>query len=226
MKKSIGIIFADDMEYKPFEDFASPRGGVTTQLCGCNKITLEMDNVIIHAIESGIGKVNAAAATCFLKEQCGVDMILNAGLSGAVSGLKREDVIAGESYVECDFDLRIFNYKLGQKPAGEYIYFADKNLLDLALTVQGVKKAKLGTGDFFLADKLKKDEYLNEFSINAFDMETAAIAAVSEKYGLPFLSLRKVSDDADDESVYDYRDMNEKCESTLTEVLIEIIKSI
>ncbi len=226
MKKSIGIIFADDMEYKPFEDFAKQKDCEITKLYGCNKITLEMENAIVHVIESGIGKVNAAAATCFLKELCGAEIILNAGLSGAVSGLEREDLVAGESYVECDFDLQVFGYKLGQKPAGEYIYSADKDLLSSALEIRGVKKARLGTGDFFLADSSKKIQYLNEFSINAFDMESAAIAAVCHKYQIPFLSLRKISDDADDGSVDDYRDMNEKCETTLTEALIKIIEGI
>lgn len=226
MKKNIGIIFADDMEYKPFEEFASKIGCDTTTLCGCNKITLETKNATIHAIESGIGKVNAAIATCVLKEQCGVELVLNAGLSGAVSGLVREDVVAGQSYVECDFDLRKFGYKQGQKPMGEYVYIADEKLLNSALEIHGVKSAKLGTGDFFLADSAKKAEYLLEFSINAFDMESAAIAAVCDKYKLPFLSVRKVSDDADDDSIHDYRKMNEKCESTLTEVLVKIIESI
>jgi len=226
MKKSIGIIFADDMEYKPFEEFAKQRGGETSELCGCNKITLKMENATIHAIESGIGKVNATIATCVLKEQCGVQMILNAGLSGAVSGLARGDVAAGESYVECDFDLRAFGYKQGQKPMGEYVYNADESLLSFALTIHGVKKAKLGTGDFFLADSAKKVEYSSEFSINAFDMESAAIAAACDKYKLPFLSVRKVSDDAEDGSIHDYREMNEKCESTLTEVLVKIIENI
>ncbi len=226
MKKNIGIIFADDMEYKPFCEYASENGGVESKLCGCNKITMDIGEHKVYAIECGIGKVNAAMATCFLKEECNAEIILNAGLSGAVSGLLREDIVAGESYVECDFDLRAFGYEVGHKPSGDYLYIADEILLNAAVSIDGVKKAKLGTGDFFLSDKDKKEEYKNTFKINAFDMETAAIAAVCKKYQIPFLSVRKISDDAEDESVTAYREMNQKCEDSLTEVLIKIIEKI
>ena len=226
MKKNIGIIFADDLEYKPFAEYASKNNGESSKLLGCNKITINIGENVVHAIESGVGKVNAAMAVCILKEHCDVELILNAGLSGAVSGLLREDVVAGESYVECDFDLRAFGYIPGKKPSGEYVYSANENLLELALTIEGIKKAKLGTGDFFLSEKEKKEEYKKEFGINAFDMETAAIAAACEKYNIPFLSVRKISDDADDESVIKYREMNQKCEESLTEILVKLVNKI
>ena len=54
-------------------------------------------------------------------------------------------------------------------------------------------------------------------------METAAIASVCDKCGIPMLSLRKISDDADDCSVEDYREMNEREEACLTELLEKII---
>ncbi|MEG0979283.1 MAG: 5'-methylthioadenosine/S-adenosylhomocysteine nucleosidase [Oscillospiraceae bacterium] len=226
MKKNIGIIFADDLEFKPFEDYAKINGAEASKLCGCNKITMQKGEKIIHAIESGVGKVNATVATCVLIEQCGVSAMLNAGLSGAISGMQREDIVAGESCVECDFDLRAFGYPQGQKPTGERVYSADEELLNIALDIKGIKKAKLGTGDFFLADKNKKDKYSEIFGINAFDMESVAIAIACSKYAVPFLSLRKISDDADDKSVSSYREMNQKCEKTLTEVLLKIIEKI
>ena len=54
-------------------------------------------------------------------------------------------------------------------------------------------------------------------------METAAIASVCDKAEIPFLSLRKISDDADDSSVEDYREMNNRKESCLTELRLNIL---
>ena len=138
--------------------------------------------------------------------------------------LKREDMIAATSHVECDFDLTAIGYGPGVKADGQrYIYKADETLLSYALQSDGIIAAPTGTGDIFLTDKVKKDYYRECFGIEAFDMETAAIASVCDKAEIPFLSLRKISDDADDSSVEDYREMNNRKESCLTELLLNIL---
>ncbi len=187
------------------------------QLCG--------KDVVI--VKSGIGKVNAASATAFLIGDDKADIILNAGLSGAVQKLRREDMIAVESYVECDYDLTAIGKPLGVKADGQkYIYSADEKLMSYALMSEGIISAKAGTGDIFLTDKVKKELYKDTFGIESFDMESAAIAGVCDKCGIPMLSLRKISDDADDASVEDYREMNNRQESCLTELLANIFSRI
>lgn len=222
MKKIIGFIFADDMEFKPFSDHAYAKGGESVASDPQNVIHLETENADIYAIESGVGKVNSAIAALELIHTYKVQYIMSAGLSGAISGLCRGDVVAGNSYVECDFDIRAFGYPLGKKPNGQYIYEASDVLLSAALSIEGMKQGRLGTGDFFLTDAEKKQEYKEEFSISAFDMESGAIAATCDRYGVPFMSIRKISDDADDNALDSYREMNNLCEETLTEILMEV----
>ncbi|MDR0315162.1 MAG: hypothetical protein LBH71_04350, partial [Oscillospiraceae bacterium] len=113
MKKNIGIIFADDLEYLPFYDYAVKSGYGKSDVRSNECIHLQIGERQIFAVKSGIGKVNAAASACDLIHM-GADLILNAGLSGAVSNLSRGDVAAGISYVECDFDLTVFGYKKGE----------------------------------------------------------------------------------------------------------------
>ncbi len=228
MVKNTGLVFADSMEYSPFLAYAKEKGGEEFNLRGNDAVTFTMEKgdrkLVITGVKCGIGKVNAASATAFLISDMKADYILNAGLSGAVSGLKREDMVAAESYVECDYDLTAIGYGLGVKPDGqEYILKADEKLLSYALESKGIKKAKTGTGDIFLTDSARKKLYSNTFGIGAFDMETAAIASVCEKCGVPMLSVRKISDDADDCSVEDYREMNDRQESCLTELLESIL---
>lgn len=231
MKKNIGIVFADGMEYSPFLAFAKERNGKEFSLRGNDAVTITMTEgdreLEITGVKCGIGKVNAASATSFLISDKSAHFILNAGLSGAVHSLKREDMVAGESYVECDYDLTAIGYGLGVKPDGQnYIYHADEKLLGYALESQGIKKAKTGTGDIFLTDSSKKKLFFDTFGVEAFDMETAAIASVCDKCNIPMLSLRKISDDADDCSVDDYREMNEREEACLTQLLENILKRL
>lgn len=228
MIKNVGIVFADGMEYSPFLAFAKEKAGKEFKLRGNDAVTftIEEDGRILEitGVKCGIGKVNAGSATAFLISDKKADFILNAGLSGAVHSLKREDMVAAETYVECDYDLSAIGYGLGVKPDGQnYILKSDEKLLSYALESKGVKKARTGTGDIFLTDSVKKKLFYDTFGVEAFDMETAAIASVCDKCNIPVLSLRKISDDADDCSVEDYREMNEREEACLTELLENIL---
>lgn len=228
MEKTAGLIFADEMEYAPFLSWAKENVATEEKRHGNDSVITYLKNeentLKLIAVKCGIGKVNAASATAYLIGEDKADYILNAGLSGAVSRLKREDMIAATSHIECDFDLTAIGYGPGVKADGQrYLYSADETLLSLALQSEGIIAAPTGTGDIFLTDKEKKDFYKNTFGIEAFDMETAAIASVCDKAEIPMLSLRKISDDADDSSVEDYREMNNRKESCLTELLVNIL---
>lgn len=228
--KRIGVILADTQEYLPFIRFYSQFPCEET-LTGTNKtaiFSLKEQNKEVIAMHCGIGKVNAANAASALIYRYGCDVILNAGLSGAVSKVRREELVAGSTYTECDFDLTAIGYELGAKPDEEWVHKADEKLLSYALSLSSfhVKQGALGTGDIFLSDSEKKNMYKKKFNIVAFDMETAAIAAVCAKNDVAFLSVRKISDDADDASKDDYREMNNREEAVLAQVIYAIIEKV
>lgn len=226
----IGAAFADEMEYAPFLAYAEQHGCMAVQKRGNAGLAMALEQkgrrLEIHAVQCGIGKVNAASAVSFLIAEDGAQMICNAGLSGAVSGFQRGDLVAGASYVECDFDLSAIGVPSGQKPGQAWVYHPDPTLLRLALAHGGVKSGSLGTGDFFLTDPAIKKQYINRFGIAAFDMETAAVASVCHKSEVPFICLRKISDDADDAATAQYREMNNRAEDTLTNVLQGLFRRI
>ena len=231
MRKTVGIIFADSMEYLPFQKSAAEKGAKEGTLRGLNSTSYTVksdDNELdIVAVECGIGKVNAAFAAAVLITESKADIILNAGLSGAISKVKREDIVVGTSYMQCDLDLTAIGYKLAEKPDGEeYVHPADETLVELTKQIGSFHYGKLGTGDIFLTDKAKKELYKELFGLSAFDMETGAIASVCRKCGVPFLSIRKISDDADDASGEDYREMNDRAEACLTEILEKLTEKI
>jgi adenosylhomocysteine nucleosidase len=221
----IGIVIADDMEYAPFADF----GGESAPYFGRagHKFSFSGSKGIIelHSVYCGIGKVNAAAATMHLIDN-GCEMILNAGLSGGISGVARGELVAGDHFLEHDFDLTPLGFEKCVKPGQDYIYEADKTLLEYFKNLLSIKSGTLVTGDCFVSDSVLKAELTEKHSAAACDMETAAIASVCHIAGIPFFSVRRVSDDAGESAGSAYREMNENEKFDLAELLMRGVKEM
>lgn len=224
--KTIGIVIADEYEYLPFCEYVkeyAPQKGIRRSR---ESIEFYFEDKRVIAVKCGIGKVAAASCAAFLIADDGCDVILNEGLSGAVSRFSLGDAVAGSTYCECDFDLTALGYKPGENPSKPYVYSADGELLERALNIPGIKSAVLGSGDLFLSDSKKKEFFSKTFGTEVFDMESAAIASVCEQAGVPFLSVRKLSDSADGSAAESYRELNEKQEKALSEIIMSIIKEL
>lgn len=227
----IGLIFADDTEYVPFVkrmDKYEVRNEKKRNNEGCVITVLKGNRTIeIHAVQSGIGKAKAAAAAAFLIADDKIDFIINLGFSGAVSGLRRGMIACGVSYCEVDFDLSPLGYPVGQKDrAVPAIIPADEKLVDLVCRLDYIVKAKMGTGDFFLDNAQRKQEILDTFGINSFDMESGAIADVCRNQGVPFVSVRKISDDADDSATSAYCNMAYSDDASLNATMCDFIEKV
>ncbi len=220
----IGLVIADENEYIPFSEFANKNSAKQSIRRKRESLEFTFANKEIIAVKAGIGKVNAATVAAFLIADDKVDTILSFGLSGAISKLSKNDIVAGTSYTECDFDLTPIGYKLGAKPQNKFVYEADKKLLDAALSIDGIKTAVCGCGDLFLADKERKNLYKETFGIEEFDMETGAIASVCQDADIPYLAIRQISDTADDSAADSYTALNNECPADLTEVIKQLIE--
>lgn len=226
----IGIIVADTDEYKPFAEqiekgeyeeftFLKRKG----HRFSVNKKN-GADEVI--SVLCGIGKVNATAAAMHLVD-IGCDVILNYGLSGGVFGIARGEITAPDKFLEHDFDLSGIGYALCEKPLQEYIYSADENLLQIAENV--IENLKTGTavsGDHFICDSITRNNLKDNFCAMSCDMETAAIAYVCSRADIPFLALRRISDDAGESATEAYREMNAMDDTLLSDYILKIIKEI
>lgn len=222
----IGFVIADENEYTPFLAFAREHNCIEIKRRGKDSVSFRHNDKKLIAVKSGIGKVNAASAAAFLIADDNVDAVVSFGLSGAVSGLAKGDIVAGTTYTECDFDLTALGYRLGKKPQDTNVYPADLKLLNAAMKIDGIKRAVCGCGDVFLADKEKKKLYKETFGINEFDMETGAVASVCHDADVPFIAIRQISDTADDTAAESYTEINDKCEKTLTQVIKNLIEYI
>lgn len=226
----LGIVVADVEEYKPFCERLSSFSIISPVRINRdnNAYILEESGVKaeLYCINCGIGKVNAATAAAHLAD-LGVDIILNYGLSGGISGVKRGEVIFANRFLEHDFDLTTIGYKPCEKPRQKYIYTADERLIEIAKN--NFLDKKMGTavcGDRFICNDNDRIFFKNEFNAMSCDMETAAIASVADMYSLPFIAMRRISDDAGDEAVESYNDMNETGNDMLCDVFLDFVKAV
>ncbi len=222
----IGIVVADYDEYAPFLSEVQQYGTREYKYFNRNAIEFCLGSATVICVNCGIGKVNAATAAMHLVD-IGCTYILNFGLSGGISGVRRGDIVLPDKFLEHDFDLTGIGYKPCEKPSQKYIYEADKRLLQIAKATIG--ECASGTavcGDRFICSADDRDFLRDTFGATTCDMETAAIASVCDMANIPYLSLRRVSDDAGDDAYANYSDMNTLEGQTLSGIFIKVLVAL
>lgn len=222
----IGIIVADRDEYLPFLELVKKYSPKEYQYFNRSAFSFNIKNANIICINCGIGKVNAATAAAHLADN-GCTYILNYGLSGGISGVRRGEIVLPDKFLEHDFDLTGIGYKPCEKPSQKYIYDADKTLLQKAKSVLGGCGAGTAVcGDRFICSAADRDFLRDNFAATTCDMETAAIASVCDMAEIPYLSLRRVSDDAGDDAYANYSDMNTGEGQTLSQIFLNVLDAL
>lgn len=221
------ILIADIDEFNPCKNSLGELVKKEYKIKHMPAFDFEYNNHECTAVCFGIGKVNGALGAALALTESTYDGVINTGWSGAVSGVIKGDIIVSDSCVECDFDLTPIGRLPGQKPGQEdYIYECDNALYKAACSVEGFKHGKLGTGDFFLTDKERKDRYKELFNISAFDMESGALAAVCYLLDVPFVSIRKISDSADDVGVEDYTSSVKTDMTAFSDIVLNVLNKL
>jgi adenosylhomocysteine nucleosidase len=151
------------------------------------------ENMGVPVLYTGVGKVNAAyALTCELLRRSAraapvPDLVLNLGTAGS-------SVFATGALVECacfvqrDMDASPLGFAVGETPFDEH-----PALLSHEPRFAHLPQASCGSGDSFC---LSYDT--RQFQV--VDMEAYALAKVCRMEGLPFASVKFISDGAKDAS--------------------------
>lgn len=229
-KLNIGVVIADKDEYLPFAPYAEKNGMRNGEFFGREGVIFdivgEKRTAQVHCVLCKIGKVNAAAAATHLIDE-GADIIMNFGLSGGVSGVNRGDLVIADRFLEHDFDLTMIGYKPCEKPGQAYIYDADSRLLSVFL--KEIPEAARGTavcGDRFICNEQDRLFLKETFGAVSCDMETGAIAAVCDMAKIPFIALRRISDDAGSDAESSYREMNTGGETLLADAFYKALCAV
>ncbi len=213
--KKIGIVVADLEEYRPFCALAQKTKIAGGKPFGMDEIVFTLNGCEIRCVLSNCGKVNATMAATYLVS-AGCDTLLNFGYSGGISRVCRGEIVLADRYLEHDFDLTMIGYKPCEKPGQEYIYSADVKLLEcFKKQLPDVTVGTAVCGDRFICNESERLFLKETFDAVSCDMETAAIASVCFAAKIPFLALRRISDDAGADAKNSYRAMYNGGETSL-----------
>ncbi|WGK69953.1 5'-methylthioadenosine/adenosylhomocysteine nucleosidase [Candidatus Haliotispira prima] len=163
----------------------------------------------IVALQSGVGKAQAALHTGLLLQNHKVDYIVNLGSAGGLFADGRHgDIVIADVLAYHDVDVRTFGYKYGQLPGNPECFPSGPHLREMTLQLaneffaaeseQG-NKATIGqivSGDSFIEHGSRQLALIREKFPKALavDMEAASIAHIAFLYGCPCLVVRSISD--------------------------------
>ena len=187
----------------------------------------------VVVVRSGIGKVNAAMCTQVLADKYQVAGIINSGIAGSLRAqIDIGDIVLSSDAVQHDMDASGFGYEVGQIPRVDTLAFtADEALIELAKSCcEDVNPdihtyvGRVVSGDQFISDREKKAWLVNTFDGYCTEMEGAAIAQASYLNEIPFLSVRAISDKADDSANMDYETFEAQAITHTVNLMTEIIR--
>ncbi len=154
--------------------------------------------------QTGMGTIKAAMTTTYAIGRFQPTMVINQGTAGAQQKeLSVGDLILVEEAVNINA-LSMPKKKLGEgsnpfswEGFHTAYYGADKMLLDLfsefSYTSGCVKKGKCATGDIFSREDDRIIWLANKFDTQCEDMETAAVYEVCQRFRIPCVGLRIIS---------------------------------
>jgi adenosylhomocysteine nucleosidase len=178
---------------------------------------------------SRIGKVASATTAAALIERFGAARIVFTGVAGGLApGVHVGDVVIADSFIQHDMDASPLFPKFEIPLYGQSVFHPDAALaarladathtaLDtlrrapggMAFPAARVHHGLMGAGDRFVSGSAESAALRGALAaaghaVLAVEMEGAAVAQVCQDHGVPFASVRTISDRADDTAHVDF----------------------
>ncbi|MDE6352293.1 MAG: 5'-methylthioadenosine/adenosylhomocysteine nucleosidase [Muribaculaceae bacterium] len=224
----IGIIVAMGKELDLLLPLLSNPSAVTI-----NDFTFHKGNVSNHdviALQSGIGKVNAAIATLTLIENFHPSLVINTGVAGGTgNNASILDVVIGEriAYHDCWCGP---GTEWGEAAGCPRFFESVAEIGDLPFLAKNhkVKKGLIASGDIFVSrpEDITRIKALFP-EVMAVDMESAAIAQVCHIKEVPYFCIRVISDTpGGEDNIAQYENFWSDAPRETFEILREILQTI
>ena len=233
-KGTIGIISAMENEVKLLLaeaeiDHVDKVGGVEYHigtLCG-------KDVVIAQA---GIGKILSAAGTATMLNRYPISALIFTGIAGGVGDETQVlDMVIGTKLVQHDYGNQNqdgFEWTSTYNDADGY-YSCDPDLVTLAYEAakevvgeNHVFKGVIATGDQFVASGNYVKYLQDQFDALACEMEGASVAAVCEKFGIPYVIIRCMSDKADGKAHEAYDHFTDRAADNSGRIVVQMLEGL
>lgn len=228
----IGIIGALDKElFLLFEAMTIEK----TEMIGDKTFyigTFQNHHVVV--VKSGIGKVNAAITTTLLITKFNARLVINTGVAGGLKPNKIGDIILAEGVAYHDVSLtEIDDVPYGQMGSDPLIVNTDEVYLNKAKKVFEKLDYVYHLGNIVSGDKFvtttkslrKIKRHVDD--IKAVEMEGMAIALTAHKFGIPFISIRGISDilDARNQQI-EYKKLSEEVAHKTTKFTMKFLEVV
>ncbi|MEG0615196.1 MAG: 5'-methylthioadenosine/adenosylhomocysteine nucleosidase [Oscillospiraceae bacterium] len=176
----------------------------------------------------GIGKVNAALCAQNLIDNYDVDCIINAGIAGGMDvSVKVCDIVISKDVMFHDILTRL----LKEYTPFNGIFSASDELIkkaQKACSDNGINSfvGRIVSGEQFISDTKIKAEIKKDFNPLAVDMESAGVGQCAFRNDVPFVTIRCISDNADDEGEMSFDKFEKIAAKRVAEIVIEMIKEL
>lgn len=224
--KTIGIIGAMPSELVDIQTALSD--ATVTEKAGFSYHVCNRADVRIVTVCSGIAKTNAALCAQVLIDTFQPDAILNAGIAGGMHpNVHVCDVVVSNEVLYHDLNLHF----LQDYPPYCGIFPASEKLIHLAVdTCRQLEISsyigRIISGEAFISDNAVKAELQRQFSPYAVDMESAAVGHCAYRNQVPFVSIRCISDNADDEGAMSFDQFEKIAAKRVADILLCMIESM
>jgi 5'-methylthioadenosine/S-adenosylhomocysteine nucleosidase len=165
-------------------------------------------------IVSGVGKIKASAATEYLLSRNKISKVLNFGMAGGIDeSVNIGDIVNIVASFDNDEDLSAFGH---EKVKRELVSIAD---FDAA---QGI----CVSGDKFVNDNIEAENINKRYKALCYEMELSAIALVCNMHKIPVLSIKYISDKADENAEFDFDESLKKAANQFSDFITEMINKL
>lgn len=172
----------------------------------------------------GIAKVNAALCTQVMIDNFSPDCVINTGVAGGMNAdVKVCDMVISTEVLPHDLDPHFLN----DYPPYCAVFKADEGLIETAEKICGefsVKsfRGRIVSGEAFISSNEVKTEIQKRLNPYAVDMESAAVGHCCYLNGKPYVSVRCISDNADDDGAMSFDEFEKIAAKRVAEIVLKM----
>lgn len=225
----IGIITAMAGETQPLYQ---KMGKLADEInvAGVTIFKYEINGNDIYLVRSGVGEIRAAMTFQLLVDKFDVDVVLNFGLVGSLDNrFEVGDIVFAGKIVHHQFDTSaIDDVPAGQYDGNDSIYFhTDADLIKKVKDEIGedIPVVTVASGDKFIASKEDKN-HLRTFGAEICEMECAGLIIASKRNNVPLLSIKVISDKADESADVSFGEVVRRGLTRYEEIFPAVLKAV
>lgn len=202
-----------------------------SKISGVDVKKFELGLDTIYLATSGVGEIKAALAVQLMKDLFDVEVVLNFGFVGALNpALSIAELVIVTRVCHHQFDISTLDgIEVGRYSDHEdrYFYLNQELVLRVLANVgRPIRQVTDASGDKFISLSSDKEYLRKEFDADICEMELVGLAIACERNNLPLLSLKVVSDKADESATTDFGEIVHKGMEKLAGILPEVLKAL